>query len=212
MNKQKFNYAALVIIAAILVAGCKENDENPVDPTTNGAKSFNIQFVDATKYGDVWTYFNLEEGKVVEVAESEHFNNTNWDIAFNRYNIRTNSGLSGAGNGGVYDAGNVKIDSISAVPEGIELAVDTNWEIVKDISSMPPVYMTSTANALLSTAISSSGMPPSYVSNEHVYIVRTAKGKYAKVILTGYYNGDTPPKSGYISFDYVIQTDGGKEF
>ncbi|MBR3090653.1 MAG: HmuY family protein [Bacteroidetes bacterium] len=207
-----FFYAAFLFAAMIFVSGCKDNKDNPVTPTNEGAKSYNIQFIDATSYGDVWTYFNLEEGKVVEVKEDEHFNNKSWDIAFNRYNVRTNGGASGAGNGGAYDMGQVEMNSVAKVPDDINLVVDSTWSIVGDISSMPPSYISSTANPLLSKAISSAGMPPSYVSDEHVYIVKTASGKWAKLIFTSYYNDELPAKSGYISFDYVIQTNGGKEF
>ena len=50
-----FFYAAFLFAAMIFVSGCKDNKDNPVTPTNEGAKSYNIQFIDATSYGDVWT-------------------------------------------------------------------------------------------------------------------------------------------------------------
>ena len=43
--------------------------------------------------------------------------------------------------------------------------------------------------------------PPSYTPNNHVYLVRTAKGKYAKVMMTSFY--DKKGESGYVSFKYI---------
>jgi hypothetical protein len=211
MKTKKISFTAMFSIAIALIAvSC--GDDEPNNPTPTELETKSVEFVDASTYGDVWTYYSLEENKIVQVDEASHKTDMTWDIAFNRYNIRTNSGLSGNGSGGAYDCGKVDLSSVKEVPQDAVFEVDTEWDILESIA-MPPVYMTSTANPLLSEVLSSSGaMPPTYVSNDHIYIVKTASGKYAKLIIVSYYSGDTPPKSGFISFDYVIQKDGSKNF
>ena len=62
--------------------------------------------IDASDWdADNWTYLNLYIGAIVYPTSPD--NNLGWDLAFHRYHIRTNSGLSGAGNGGAY------IDSVN---------------------------------------------------------------------------------------------------
>ena len=48
--------------------------------------------IDASRYYD-WVYFSLRTAEVVEVENPE--NSLDWDIAFQRKHIKTNSGLSG---------------------------------------------------------------------------------------------------------------------
>ena len=55
--------------------------------------------IPATSYSD-WVYFSIEQNSTVEIADPE--NSLDWDLAFQRKHIKTNSGLSGSGNGGAY--------------------------------------------------------------------------------------------------------------
>ena len=55
-----------------------------------------------------WTYLNLERGQVVgtsvlgdEKADAQWKNRTDWDVAFCGDMVRTNSGTSGIGQGGL---------------------------------------------------------------------------------------------------------------
>lgn len=55
-----------------------------------------------------WTYYSLRDAEVVGYslignAEEDEvwFNRTDWDVAFSESGIRTNSGTSGSGRGGV---------------------------------------------------------------------------------------------------------------
>ena len=58
-----------------------------------------IVTVAATSYSD-WIYFSIEQNSVVDIEDPN--NSLDWDLAFQRKHIRTNSGLSGSGNGGGY--------------------------------------------------------------------------------------------------------------
>lgn len=53
--------------------------------------------IDASSYSN-WVYFSFEQAEVIDVENPEE--SMEWDVAFQRKHIRTNSGLSGLGNGG----------------------------------------------------------------------------------------------------------------
>ena len=53
--------------------------------------------IDASSYSN-WVYFSFEQAEVIDVENPEE--SMEWDVAFQRKHIRTNSGLSGIGNGG----------------------------------------------------------------------------------------------------------------
>ena len=55
--------------------------------------------IQATSYSE-WVYFSFENNSVVEINNPE--NSLEWDLAFQRKHIKTNSGLSGIGQGGGY--------------------------------------------------------------------------------------------------------------
>ena len=52
-----------------------------------------------------WVYYSFSNHSFIEPENPE--SNLEWDIAFQRYHFRTNSGLSGSGRGGAY------VDSIN---------------------------------------------------------------------------------------------------
>lgn len=197
--------AALCLSAVIGFSSCdKETPEEPKEELKE------VEFTTSRKtdYGDDWIYFSFKEGKEVAVTEGQHKTNLTWDIAFNRYNIRTNSGLSGNGQGGARDMGKVTLSSVTEAP-ATGFTVDVEFEISDVGGGLPPPTKMSTANVLLSSAIGFTGPPPAYTPNEHVYVVKTADGKYAKVIFSSFYN--EKGESGFITFTYVYQTDGSTD-
>ncbi|MCS4238679.1 HmuY family protein [Myroides odoratus] len=178
-----------------------------------------------TEYSNDWLYYNLREDKFLNpfssgdslfrsadrsIVEGEQKDRFDWDIAFNRFNIRTNSGLSGNGQGGAYDMGAVSyesITSISQIPKQALFVTDTvmsitmsqeQWilESSKTGNTDPwfdpnngPKQMKSTANLLLANALRFSGPPPSYQPSFHVYIIRSAEGtRFFKLLIISWYN------------------------
>ena len=82
--------------------------------------------VDASGYND-WIYFSLEHIAVVDISDPE--NSLEWDLAFQRKHIKTNSGLSGIGSGGAYvDSSMTWLDNqwenITSLPEQIDWLED----------------------------------------------------------------------------------------
>ena len=50
---------------------------------------------------DNWVYMSLSQSSEIDPGNIPE-NDLGWDMAFKRYHFRTNSGLSGNGNGGAY--------------------------------------------------------------------------------------------------------------
>ena len=101
-NKNKFRFAILLfgVLSAFIITACSDN--NSPDNPSQGENALPVKQVSLsrkTAYGNDWIYYSLEKGKEVSVSEESHAENTDWDIAFNRYNVRTNSGASGKGKG-----------------------------------------------------------------------------------------------------------------
>ena len=77
--------------------------------------------VDASSYYD-WVYFSFSQSQLVNIENPE--SSLDWDIAFQRKHIKTNSGLSGLGNGGAY------VDSSTTWISDWELDLELDEEIV----------------------------------------------------------------------------------
>ena len=82
--------------------------------------------IDVSSYNE-WIYFSFNEGMTVDVPDPE--NSFNWDIAMQRKHIKTNSGLSGMGDGGAYvDSSFTWIEeweNIDSLPSNLILEIDT---------------------------------------------------------------------------------------
>ena len=78
----------IVLLSAIIVvsfAACKKEDTK----TTIQAQTFVINSTGST----VWKYFSFAKNDTVSVADPA--TSTAWDLAFQRYRIRTNGGIIG---------------------------------------------------------------------------------------------------------------------
>ena len=211
MNKNSFKIAALLMsmMAMLAFSSCSSDDNDDVP----GGSNLEVKSVVLPNPGygtDNWIYFSLSEGKIIEgINEANRHDNTKWDLAFYRYNVRTNSGLSGIGNGGALDTKATDLSAVTTVPSG-KFTTDVMGEITSSMSSFPPPSIKTPLNAELSESIKFQGPPPTYTPNNHVYIVKTADGKYAKIQIRGFYNDEG--KSGFVNFSYVYQPDGSKNF
>lgn len=153
-----------------------------------------------TEYGNDWIYFSLSQGKEVDVKEEDHYESTEWDLAFNRYNVRTNSGKSGKGQGGAARTDYTEFSQCKEVPEDAQFVTDDTYTITAPGTGFPPPTMESTANELLSNAIRFAGPPPTYTPEENVYIVRAADGAMYRFKALSFY--DKEGNSGYYTFSY----------
>lgn len=209
MNRNKSFRTAILLFslfaACVIVTSCSSDD----DDTPKDAKEVEVSLSRKTNYGDDWIYYSLEKGKEVSIDEATHAESTEWDLAFNRYNVRTNSGKSGKGNGGAMITTFKSFSDCKAVPAG-DFTVDADYEISDIGEGFPPPTKISTANEVLCKAITFAGPPPTYTPSDYVFIVRTATGKYAKFMAMSFY--DKEANSGIYSFKYVLQDDGSTNF
>lgn len=184
----------ITILAASLFGAC--DPEETMDDLTVDTKSVTI---DASAFSD-WKYFSFKDGEIPaeEVGDYENSKTkTNWDMAFHRGDIRTNSGVSGHAQGGALKAKGTKFADVTTIPtEGY--TVDEEAEIMIEMGA--DGYRTQSKNSALADWYSSEGMPPAYLVNDHVYIVRTADGNYAKVKFTDYTND--AGSGGHVGFTY----------
>ncbi|WP_133249965.1 HmuY family protein [Marinifilum breve] len=212
MNKISLLALGLLFSTSFLFTSCSDDDNIvPVE-----AKEVIIDASDYTK----WVYFSFEEGKIVgESAANETRDALDWDIAFHRYNFRTNSGTSGSGQGGLLEStentGQIGWDNVVEAPEtGYKVDEDITIMQVFEMPPTPTTYVT-TGGSTVMTGGTEVGLTVSfdmstrqYSVNDQIYVIKTADGKYAKLWVSDFYDADS--KSGHVTLKYSYQEDGSR--
>lgn len=122
-----------------------------------------------------------------------------WDIAFHKYDIRTNGGAA-------VKADRSALSAVTTIPtSGFE--EDVEGRVMVDMSQMMQGfvgYQSCTVNKVLGswvTATPTGSMPPyTYTLNNNVYIVKTKSGQYAKIKF--YDMTNEKGKAVYAAFNY----------
>ena len=135
--------------------------------------------VDATA-PDVWRYFSFRLGSVVDTPGAR-----DWDLAFRRYSIIAGDGV------GILDLGETRLDAVQRVPE--EGYVGNEGRAEPRNPAIASWYRYGFFSHVLTP-------------KPHVWAVRTADGRYAKLEMVGYYCPGARP--GCPTFRYVYQGDG----
>ena len=199
-----------LVFGALTLASCSRDDNNEVTPNvTDNSKEATV---DASTSG-TWKYFSFEKGAEVTVTDPK--NDLTWDIAFQRYYIKTNSGVSGNGNGGVFKTDSKELSALKQAPT-TGYTADDKKETVQ--LGYPPVDTELSYNSIISggmksvngyvaydPALAAQGKSP-YTVNKWVYVVKTAKGEYVKLQVVDYL--DAKNKGGHPKFKYVLSSDG----
>ncbi len=193
----KTTFSFLIIISLLIVSCSKESGLGDILEQT-----FEVNATASTE----WKYFSFENNDTVNVADPE--NSDEWDLAFQRYRIRTNGGKSGSGMGSAADShetGQEGFDALKMVSDTLTFYTDNDVEI-----AIQQGYATYTLNPSLYTwfGMEMGTMGTQIVPTDKIYIVKTALGKYAKVWIRSYYNAEN--ESGHITFQYKYQPDGSK--
>lgn len=190
---------SIATIEVIQLAG----DSKPAELKT---KTINV----SSSWG-TWNYFSFSTGEIVgtgaadAATDAEWKARTDWDIAFTRLYARTNSGISGNGQGGVVEIKPTETDKAKVFSELI-VAPTSGYvadETVSTMYSMPPAYYDAGGAPTINTWLTMS-MP--VVVSPKVLAVKTADGKYVKVYLKAYQND--LGASGHIVMEYAYQKDG----
>jgi len=172
---------------------------------------------DCSKY-DLWHFFSFDEGMVIGTCDAKDSvtyeswkKRTDWDLAFHRQNIKSNNGISGEGRGGIMEYPQTVFDFdavIEAPEEGYQ--TDVPDSIVYDMKNMAEGkigYVYTGVNPVTKDwAKLTDMMGGIWTYAQKIFIVRTAKGKYAKIHLMNFKNDKGV--SGTVTMKYVYQSDG----
>lgn len=134
--KVKF-LAPVLLTGLVAFTSCSKDDnkvETPKDPY-EGLRNLNVQegtekeisYLDASNNEGKYVYFSFNKG-VVEVSDPLASND--WDIAFNRYYVKTNSGTSGKGQGGALKTDKIDFAAVTEAPTDGYLV-----DVEKEVSS-----------------------------------------------------------------------------
>ncbi|MCX7987347.1 MAG: HmuY family protein [Bacteroidales bacterium] len=199
----------VLLISAFTLAffSCKKDDEK----TPLASHSI---VVDASSHTD-WVYFSFEKDTVVSISDPA--NSNEWDIAFQRYMIKTNGGKNGKGQAGVAIAdtthtGEEGMNVVISVSDTVQFVTD-DTVVVYGYNPANPTKPTVTKyvlNPILMNWYNRENTPNGtmIVSRKWIYYFRTAKGKYAKFYIKNYYNDEGT--SGYVTLVYKYQPDGSR--
>lgn len=181
------------MVAAVLVFASLRRPEPPTYPPTAaqpadvGARLVGPELftVDA-RSSEEWRFFQFSTGALIERPGP-----LDWDIAFRRFHVITNGGDAFAGDAGVIDLGPAPFDSVASAPtEDYQATVARSDSVNEAISRW---YDYGFISHLLTP-------------KPHVFAIRTAAGRYAKLEFLSYYCPGAQP--GCLTFRYVYQGDG----
>ena len=188
----------LCVAAVSLLIGCKKDETKPAIQS----QTFEVNATGSS----TWKYFSFEKNDTITVADPE--TSSEWDLAFQRYRIRTNGGKSGNGMGSAansYQIGQTGFDNLKVIPDTTTFVPDGDVEI-----AVQQGYATYVVNPAIYTwfTIELATQGTQIVPSDYIYFVKTGTGKYAKVWFKSYYSAAN--LSGYVSFQYKYQPDGSK--
>jgi hypothetical protein len=191
----------IVFLSAIIVSSlfaCKKENSNP--PIQ--AQTFEINSTGST----AWKYFSFASNDTITIADPA--NSTAWDLAFQRYRIKTNGGKSGSGLGSAansYQKEQTGFDALKIVSDTATFALDDSISI-----AIQQGYAYYVVNPVLYTwfTLEFATEGTQIVPSDYIYVLKTATGKYAKVWFKSYYSPENI--SGYVTFQYKYQPDGSK--
>jgi hypothetical protein len=191
----------IVFLSAIIVSSlfaCKKENSNP--PIQ--AQTFEINSTGST----AWKYFSFASNDTITIADPA--NSTAWDLAFQRYRIKTNGGKSGSGLGSAansYQKEQTGFDALKIVSDTATFALDDSISI-----AIQQGYAYYVVNPVLYTwfTLEFATEGTQIVPSDYIYVLKTATRKYAKVWFKSYYSPENI--SGYVTFQYKYQPDGSK--
>ncbi|GHT33074.1 hypothetical protein AGMMS49574_17960 [Bacteroidia bacterium] len=213
-----FISVAILIFCAAIIGGCDINhlwDKDYLFELVEPQDGVLVH--DCSSYTD-WHFFSFATGGMIgscdandAEANEQWRKRTDWDLAFHRQNIKTNSGASGTGLGGIlkYPQEAFNFDAILEAPEE-GYATDVMDSVIYDMSQMAAgniIYVPSgLAQPLKGWAVLTDMMNGVWTYVQAAFIVRTAGGKYAKVYLRNFKS--SAGASGTVTMQYVYQDDG----
>lgn len=199
--RTKILLSALFSIAIFGSTSCSKEDTT--EPQATPPTETYINAISKT----TWHYFSFSQNKVVGTGQESATDNAawaarkDWDMAINRYLIRTNSGAasSSAAQGGVFTSqAATDFNSIATLPTEAAFATDQAVTSEGMTGATTTVKSQATVIVFKTNEDGSSIMPPVYL-RAPVYIFRTADGEnHYKVQFTQYQ--DQNKVTGHVKF------------
>ncbi|PID38356.1 MAG: hypothetical protein CSA24_00180 [Deltaproteobacteria bacterium] len=157
--------------------------------TDNGDGTFTTH-VNATS-DERWVYLDLATGREVEVADPQA--SPAWDLGFQRFQIKSNGGISGEGDVAVAILRDQAFDTLKEAPKD---------GYVVDAVDSDDVGVTDDLAFLIDGAWYSYDVKThTLTARKTVYVVRTQAGRYVKIQLLAYY--DDVGTSGHLRFRWA---------
>ena len=188
------------VVLALAAVACDDDKKKtlPGGETTEGERTRTFFSND---YASGWKYFSFKKGNFIETPAKPN-ESLDWDVAFNRYYVKTNSGTSGKGKGGCIDSEETGFDAVT-VDKNAAFTVDDSLSIMTTMGkngkdSYNPEIECEGSNSWAWYKY----MKGVWYYNHHVFIFRSADGQNcAKVIFDTY--KDQMGNSGHITFRYI---------
>ena len=154
--------------------------------------------IDATNR-EAWAYFSFTSGGTVNVEDAE--NSEAWDIGIQRTQVKLNGGISGPGMGSAVMLTETTFAAVTEAPaEGYLADTEDILAIVPQSEKGWYIYTGPPAHLILPL-------------EDRVFVIKAADGTFAKVRFIGYYKDNENKKdSGFVTFEYVHQPDGSRNF
>lgn len=189
--------------------GCRGNVDSSTEPATvtyqptvprlqevgNRLVGPTVYTIDA-RSKEVWMYFDFSRGSVVAVQNPK---TDEWDLAFQRYLIRSNGGdTNPAGRVALFSLGATDLAEVRQVPEQAAFVSDVRTK--NRLASYNPVFEKWYDYSYMANVLAPKPL---------VYLVRTQEGHYAKMRILSYYCKENV--AGCLTFEYVYQGDGSTD-
>lgn len=198
LNLKSYLTKVACLALALTFAACSDDDKKTLPELGDGVRKRTFESAD---YASGWKYFSFKKGNFITTpARPEE--SLDWDIAFNRYYVKTNSGTSGKGKGGCIDSEETTFDAVTA-NKSAAFTVDDSLSIMTTMGGNGK----DSYNPEIECEGSHSWawykyMESTWYYNHHVFIFRSASGENcARVIFDSY--KDELGNSGHITFRYM---------
>jgi hypothetical protein len=210
-----FLQTAIALISIACLSSCGDDKDDlfkKIEPKEG------LAIINSSSYTQ-WNFFSFAQDSIIgscdagNEAEYEAWSRrTDWDLAFHRQDVKTNSGASGSGKGGIleYDFKGQSFD-FEAVDAGAknfspsQFQTDVNDSIIYDMSQMMQGIIgyahTGLAQPTKKWAVLTDMQNSKWEYAQKVFIVRTADEKYAKIYLKDFKSNTGA--SGTITMQYA---------